>query len=70
MPDCECLKECALYSDAMVVMPGIAHIFRDKYCTGNNFACARYRAYQELGEGNVPADLYPHEHRKLKEIIL
>ncbi len=69
MPHCECLGDCALYSDAMSTMPGVASIFQMKYCTGNQLTCARYKAYQELGEGNVPADLYPHEHAKLKELL-
>jgi hypothetical protein len=53
----------------MVTMPGIANIFRGKYCVGNQMTCARYKAYQALGEGNVPADLYPHQHAKLKDLI-
>ncbi|HEY3317339.1 MAG TPA: hypothetical protein VGK50_02800 [Coriobacteriia bacterium] len=69
MLQCECLSDCALYSDAMVTMPGIANIFRGKYCVGNQMTCARYKAYQALGEGNVPADLYPHQHAKLKDLI-
>jgi hypothetical protein len=70
MLQCECITDCALYSDALVTMPGIARVFRDKYCAGNQVGCARYQAYQEFGLGNIPADLYPHEHCKLKELTL
>jgi hypothetical protein len=70
MLQCECMGDCVLYSDALVTMPGIARIFHEKYCTGNQFTCARYKAYQALGEGQVPSDLYPHEHAKLRELLV
>jgi hypothetical protein len=66
---CECLEHCTLYSDAMVLMPGTAHLFREKYCAGNQHGCARYKAYQQLGEASVPADLAPHDHGRLREIV-
>jgi hypothetical protein len=58
-----------MYWDALVTVPGIVHMLKDTYCNGNRFSCARYKAYQWLGEGNVPADLFPHQHCRLREIL-
>jgi hypothetical protein len=58
-----------MYSHAIDTTPGIAHMFRDSYCCGNPLSCARYKVYQCLGVGNVPADLFPHEHCRLAEIL-
>ncbi len=69
MADCECLRDCSLYCDAMVSMPAVANVLLDRYCAGDHIACARYRAYMSLGEGNVPADLFPYQHDRLREIL-
>lgn len=69
MPECERLDDCAIYRDAMVTMPTIAHLYRDRYCAANHFACARFRAFEQLGKGNVPADLLPTDHARLKDIL-
>ncbi len=59
-----------MHSDALSAMPGVAHLYRDKYCTGNQISCARYKVYLQLGHEKVPADLYPHQHARLREILI
>jgi hypothetical protein len=67
---CECLRDCSRSSDAMMTVPCVAHLLKDTYCAGNRYSCARYKVYQSLGEGNVPADLFPHQHGRLREILV
>ncbi len=42
MPECECLCKCPFFNDKTQTVPAIAKIIKEKYCLGNNEACARY----------------------------
>jgi hypothetical protein len=57
--NCVKLSFCPFYNDKMPMESGIGAIYKRKYCTGSNAACARYRVLQSLGPEHVPDTLYP-----------
>lgn len=69
MADCECLAGCPFFNDRMEDMPSMAHIFKNRYCHGDNFSCARYMVFKELGKENVPVDLFPNQQDRAQDII-
>lgn len=42
-------------------MPGMAGIYKRRYCRGSNSGCARWLVHSMLGPAAVPADLFPNE---------
>lgn len=69
MADCVCLSGCIFFNDKMQNMPSMAHIYKDRYCRGDNTECARYMVFKALGRENVPADLYPNDVARARDII-
>lgn len=58
--NCARLTGCPFYNDRMPMERGVGSIFKKKYCLGNHDICARYKVICEVGENNVPANLYPN----------
>jgi len=69
MAKCECLVTCPFFNDKMKNMQGMANIYKNKYCLGDNSACARYMVFKALGSGTVPSDLFPNMHDRAKALI-
>jgi hypothetical protein len=69
MADCELLSTCVFFNDMMSNMPSTSNIFKIVYCNGNNSNCARYMVRKELGKDRVPADLFPNQTDKARDII-
>ncbi len=43
--------------------------FVKRFCHGDYKACARLRAIEILGPGNVPNDLYPDQMSRLESLV-
>lgn len=69
MADCELLAGCVFFNDKLDNMPGLAEIYKDRYCRKDNSQCARYVVAQALGREKVPLNLYPNQMPRAKEII-
>jgi hypothetical protein len=68
MSTCRFLDKCPFFNDKMANLPGMATIFKEKYCKGTAEECARYQARVTLGAGKVPADLFPNQHNRLPQL--
>ena len=68
MADCECLPKCPFFNDKMSSMPALAGIMKKKYCLGDNNSCARHIVFVALGSDKVPADLFPSQVERAREI--
>ncbi|HPQ71239.1 MAG TPA: hypothetical protein PKW95_19085 [bacterium] len=69
MADCECLAKCPFFNDRMATKPGISDMYKKRYCLGDKSGCARYMIFSRLGREHVPADLYPNQVDRAKQII-
>ncbi len=67
--ECEITDKCPFFIDELAERPGIAVMYKKKYCNGNYVECARYLVIKELGLENAPSDLYPNMLRRADEII-
>jgi hypothetical protein len=43
-------------------LPGIADLFRVRYCDGDHTLCARHRLADIVGVNGVPESLMPNDH--------
>jgi len=69
MSGCELLDQCQFFNDRLAHRPEIVEVYREYYCMGGDPTCARYRIYATLGSEKIPADLFPHETQRAKNII-
>jgi hypothetical protein len=69
MAECECLPKCPFFHDKMESMPSVAGMMKKKYCQGDNSTCARFMVFEAKGRDFVPADLYPSQQERAKQII-
>ena len=69
MSDCPKLPKCSFFNDKMSRMPGLAEIFKQNYCRGDNTECARLFVATRLGPEFVPFDLYPNGRDRAKQIV-
>ena len=69
MSDCECLKGCIFFNDKMKDAGGLGSMYKKRYCLGDNSQCARYMVFKKLGKPAVPADLYPNQQDRAKQLI-
>ncbi len=69
MADCKLLSGCIFFNDKMASRPGTAEIFKKKYCKGDNSDCARFMVFEALGRPKVPADLFPNQADRAKQVI-
>ena len=69
MAQCECLDACPFFNDKMANMPGSAASFKRKYCEGDSSECARFMVFKALGKAKVPADLFPNQVDRAKQVI-
>ena len=71
MAECVCLANCAFFHDRMSVMPSTAAMIKRQYCAGpqaSNVKCARFLVFRKMGQRGVPADLYPAQVYRVREI--
>lgn len=69
MSDCECLKGCIFFNDKMKDVGAVGAMYKKRYCTGDSSMCARYMVFKKLGKASVPADLYPNQQDRAKQIL-
>jgi hypothetical protein len=69
MKDCELIEKCIFFNDKMANMPSTAEIFKMKYCKGEFADCARRIVCNAKGRDSVPADLFPNQIDRAREII-
>ncbi|GAB4273902.1 MAG: hypothetical protein Kow0056_01500 [Coriobacteriia bacterium] len=66
---CPHLPGCPVFETRMDRLPGIASLFRTRYCETAFDRCARRMAYETLGPGAVPAGLMPNDHEGLRRMM-
>lgn len=54
-----------MYTESLSV-PGIARIYRTRYCDRDHTACARFSLASVVGPRAVPLNLMPNQHHKLE----
>jgi len=69
MADCEMIANCIFFNDKMANKPGTANLLKSKYCKGAFAECVRRQVCQRLGKDKVPADLYPNQTDRAKELL-
>ncbi len=69
MAECECLAKCPFFNDQMAEMPVLAAQLKQRFCLGDWTSCARYVVFKALGPGRAPADLYPVQIERAREIV-
>ena len=69
MADCECLAACPFFNEKMENMPSMVHIYKDRYCHGDNLSCARFQVFKALGREAVPKDLFPNQGERAQDVI-
>jgi hypothetical protein len=69
MSKCEVLATCVFFNTEMAIMPGTTELTKSEYCRKDFERCARYMVFKALGREAVPANLYPSETLRAKEII-
>lgn len=66
MIPCEYSDQCSFFDIHMSGRPTTAKIYKDLFCDLNPRKCARHIAADQLGQDNVPNDLYPHMSHRFK----
>lgn len=69
MADCELLAGCLFFNDKMKGTEGLASLYKQKYCKGDNSQCARYTVFKKLGRPAVPEDLFPNMMDRAMQIV-
>ena len=69
MAECECLAKCPFFNDQMANMPSLAGQIKQRFCLNAWDSCARYLVFKALGPGRAPADLYPLQLERAREIV-
>jgi hypothetical protein len=67
--DCDGLATCPFFNDKMAKIPLAVDLYKRSYCKGDFSGCARYMVKQAFGKEPVPADLYPNEIERAREIL-
>jgi hypothetical protein len=69
MVECVCLSKCFFFNDKMAGMPTTSEMMKKRFCLGENSGCARYMIFAALGRERVPADLFPNNTERAREIL-
>jgi len=69
MADCGLIQTCIFFNDKMADMPGMADLYKQRYCRTDNTTCARFMVFTALGRENVPPNLFPNDTSRAHEII-
>lgn len=67
--ECQCLAGCPFFHDRMKNMPTTAELLKQRFCRAEWSSCARCMVFLALGRGAVPADLFPDEVDRAREIL-
>jgi len=69
MAECECLPKCPFFNDKMAERPATAELMKKQYCRDDYESCARYVIFNKLGREQVPAELFPNQIDRAKQIL-
>ena len=69
MADCPLIEKCPFFNDRLKGRPGMVALYKRQYCRGDNSACARHMVFRTVGREHVPADLFPNDVSRAKEVI-
>ncbi len=50
-------------------MPSLTSMMKKRYCLEDSSECARHIVFLVLGSEKVPADLYPSQAERAREIV-
>jgi len=67
--ECPSLRICPFFNNKMKDMPAAAELLKKRYCLGDNSQCARFMVASKLGKERVPADLFPGQTDRAREIL-
>jgi hypothetical protein len=68
MGHCKIMEVCPLLAQGFPLQPARAKTLERDFCRGAK-RCARLKAFEELGPGQVPRDVYPEDYRKVMRLI-
>lgn len=69
MGECELIAGCIFFNDKMANMPSMTSMMKSVYCKSDPDKCARLMIVKAIGREKVPADLFPNQTDKAREII-
>jgi hypothetical protein len=69
MENCPSIEKCPFFNDRMSNMPGMANVYKAKYCKGKHSDCARWMVCQALGKDKVPGDLFPNQLERVSTLL-
>ena len=69
MAHCDEIDNCSFFRTAIMEMPTVAEMMKNRYCHGDFDACARKSVLNQLGKEHVPANLAPNDHDRAQKII-
>ncbi len=69
MDQCPGVSTCPFYMDRMAAMPTMAGMMKRHFCLDDYSHCARLMVKEKLGKERVPADLYPNQSVRAKQLL-
>lgn len=69
MSECELASTCIFFNGQMAKMPSTSELYKEEYCRGDQFSCARYLVFEAQGSGDVPGDLFPNDLKRARTIL-
>ncbi|MBN2081429.1 hypothetical protein JW859_04385 [bacterium] len=69
MAKCKLLEKCPFFNDQMQGAEDMIERTKQNYCLDNFASCARYQVFDALGRDHVPADLYPFQVTRVRQIL-
>jgi len=69
MAECPLLPTCPFFNDMMANMPAMSEGMKKTFCRQAFLECARYMTCTTLGREQVPADMFPNEPDRARDII-
>ena len=69
MADCECLSKCPFFNDKMANKPATTELMKRQYCKDEYQSCARFMVFRQFGREKVPAELFPNQVDRAREIL-
>ncbi|NQT25224.1 hypothetical protein HQ585_07710 [candidate division KSB1 bacterium] len=69
MADCECLPQCPFFNNKMEGKTITVELMKSQYCRDDFESCARHMIYVKLDSEKVPAELFPNQVDRAKNIL-
>jgi hypothetical protein len=69
MEVCECMELCPYLNKMLPNSTALGELYKQTYCSGNKYACARYMVNKTCGEEYVELELAPYMSMRADKII-